>query len=125
LLKLLCINMLHELIQIDVFVTYLYQHGWQKIDHPNTRLLVFQCVNDDRGHPIQIVLPSQNNFEDSDSRTERLRQRLLAKAVNLLASIEDRWTQETIDLLSSEALGEALLDFQELGDLMSWLATNS
>jgi hypothetical protein len=81
-------------IQIDNFVTYLQQHGWQKIDHLNTRLLVFQGVNDDRGYPIQIVLPSQNNFEDSD--------RLLAKAVNLLASIEDRSTQETIDLLSSE-----------------------
>jgi hypothetical protein len=89
-------------IQIDNFVTYLHQHGWQKIDHPNTRLLVFQGVNDDRGYPIQIVLPSQNNFEDSDSRTERLRQLLLAKAVNLLAEIDSRSTQETIDLLSSE-----------------------
>jgi hypothetical protein len=81
-------------IQIDNFVIYLQQHGWQKIDHPSTRLLVFQGMNDDRGYPIQIVLPSGNNFEDSD--------RLLAKAVNLLAEIEDRSTQETIDLLSSE-----------------------
>jgi hypothetical protein len=81
-------------IQIDNFVNYLHQHGWQRIDHPNTRLLVFQGVNDDRGYPIQIVLPSQNNFEDSD--------RLLAKAVNLLAAIDPRSTQETIDLLSSE-----------------------
>jgi hypothetical protein len=81
-------------IQIDNFVTYLHEHGWRKIDHPNTRLLVFQGVNDDRGYPIKIVLPSGNNFEDSD--------RLLAKAVNLLAAIEDRSTQETIDLLSSE-----------------------
>jgi hypothetical protein len=81
-------------IQIDNFVAYLHQHGWQKIDHPNTRFLVFQGVNDDRGYPIQIVLPSQNNFEDSD--------RLLAKAVNLLAAIEDRSTQETIDLLNGE-----------------------
>jgi hypothetical protein len=81
-------------IQIDNFITYLHQHGWQKIDHSNTRLLVFQGVNDDRGYPIQIVLPSQNNFEDSD--------RLLAKAVNLLAAIDERSTQETIDLLSSE-----------------------
>ena len=81
-------------IQIDNFVTYLHQHGWQKIDHPNTRLLVFQGINDDRGYPIQIVLPSQNNFEDSD--------RLLVKAVNLLAAIEDRSTQEIIDLLNSK-----------------------
>jgi hypothetical protein len=86
--------MLHELIQIDNFVIYLQQHGWQKIDRPNTRLLVFQCVNDDRGYPIQIVLPIQNDFEDSD--------RLFAKAVNLLAEIEDRSTQETIDLFSNE-----------------------
>jgi hypothetical protein len=81
-------------IQIDNFVTYLHQHGWQKIDHPNTRLLVFQGVNDDRGYPIQIVLPSQNDFEDSD--------RLLAKAVNLLAAIEDRSTQETSDVLTTK-----------------------
>ena len=26
-------------IQIDNFVIYLQQHGWQKIDHPNTRLV--------------------------------------------------------------------------------------
>jgi hypothetical protein len=89
-------------IQIDNFVTYLYQHGWGKIDHPNTRLLVFQGVNDDRGYPIQIVLPSGNNFEDSD--------RLLAKAVNLLASIEDRSTQETIDLLSRETQYSQIVD---------------
>lgn len=82
-------------IQIDNFVNYLHQHGWQKIDHPNTRFIVFQGVNDDLGYPIQIVLPSQNNFEDSD--------RLLVKAVNLLAAIEDRSTQETIDLLDREA----------------------
>ena len=79
-------------IQIDNFVIYLQQNGWQKIDHSNTRLLVFQGVNDDLGYPIQIVLPSQNNFEDSD--------RLLAKAINLLAMVEDRSIQETIDLLT-------------------------
>lgn len=55
-------NRSHDLpIQIDNFVTYLHQHGWQRIDHPNTRLLVFQGVNDDHGYPIQIVLPNQNN----------------------------------------------------------------
>jgi hypothetical protein len=36
-------------IQIDNFVAYLHQHGWQKIDHPNMRLLVFQFVSHDRG----------------------------------------------------------------------------
>jgi hypothetical protein len=94
--------MLHELIQIDNFVTYLHKYGWLKIDHPNTRLLVFQGVNDDRGHPIQIVLPSQNNFEDSD--------RLLVKAVNLLATIEDRSTQETIDLLTKKTQRSQITD---------------
>ena len=94
--------MLHEIVQIDNFVAYLHQHGWQKIDHPNPRLLVFQGVNDDRGYPIQIVLPSQNNFEDSD--------RLLAKAVNLLAAIEDRSIQETIDLLTKKTQRSQITD---------------
>jgi hypothetical protein len=41
-------------------------------------------------------------IRDGDSHGERLRQRLLAKAVSLLAAIEDRSTQETINLLTIE-----------------------
>jgi hypothetical protein len=54
--------------------------------------LVFQGAVDDEGNPIQLVLPSQNTFEDS--------YRLLTKAVNLLAVIEDKSPQVIIDLLT-------------------------
>jgi hypothetical protein len=80
----------HPLKVADV-VAYLHRNGWQTVTHPNPRLLVFQGVADDAGNPIQIVLPSQNTFEDSD--------RLLAKAINLLSVIEEKSPQEIIDLV--------------------------
>jgi hypothetical protein len=80
----------HPLKVADV-VAYLHRNGWQTVNHPNPRLLVFQGATDDVGNPIQIVLPSQNTFEDSD--------RLLAKAINLLSVIEEKSPQEIIDLV--------------------------
>jgi hypothetical protein len=51
---------------------------------------------------IYKLLNFNPDIRDGDSHAERLRQRLLAKAVNLLAEIEDRSNQEMIDLLSSK-----------------------
>jgi hypothetical protein len=51
---------------------------------------------------IYKLLNFNPEIRDGDSHTERLRQRLLAKAVNLIAVIEDRSTQETINLLTIE-----------------------
>ncbi|MBD2778017.1 hypothetical protein [Iningainema tapete] len=81
----------HSLKIADI-VSYLHQNGWQAVRHPNPRLLVFQGAADDEGNPIQLVLPSHNTFEDSD--------RLLTKAVNLLAVIEDKSPQAIIDLIT-------------------------
>ncbi|MBO3461621.1 hypothetical protein G7B40_026800 [Aetokthonos hydrillicola Thurmond2011] len=79
-------------LNIADVVSYLKQNGWQPVTHPNTRLLVFQGSADDQGNPIELLLPSQNTFEDSS--------RLLAKAVNLLAAIENKSPQEIIDLVT-------------------------
>jgi hypothetical protein len=79
-------------LKVANVVSYLQQNGWQIVIHPNPRLLVFQGANDDEGNPIQLILPSQNTFEDSD--------RLLTKAVNLLAVIEDKSPQKIIDLVT-------------------------
>jgi hypothetical protein len=73
-------------------VSYLHQKGWQAVNHPNPRLLVFQGDKDDTGNPIQLVLPSQNSFEDSD--------RLLTKAINLLAAIAEKSPRELIDIIT-------------------------
>jgi hypothetical protein len=78
--------------KITDVVSYLHQQGWQILNHPNPRLLVFQGEKDDAGHPIQLVLPSQNSFEDSD--------RLLTKAIILLAAIEEKSPQELIDIIT-------------------------
>jgi len=78
---------IHSLKVADI-VSYLQQNGWQRLTHPNPRLLVFQGAADDEGNPIQLVLPSQNTFEDSE--------RLLTKAINLLAVIEDKSPPEII-----------------------------
>jgi hypothetical protein len=79
-------------VKIDIVVSYLQQQGWQILNHPNPRLLVFQGEKDDAGNPIQLVLPSQNTFEDSD--------RLLTKAINLLAAIAETSPQEMIDIIA-------------------------
>lgn len=84
-------------LKIANLVSYLQQNGWQKLTHPNPRLLVFQGASDDQGNPIQLILPSHNSFEDSD--------RLLTKAVNLLAVIEDKSPQEIIDLVTQTHAG--------------------
>ncbi|MBE9211984.1 hypothetical protein IQ247_04510 [Plectonema cf. radiosum LEGE 06105] len=79
-------------LKIGDIIFYLHLNGWQIIIHPNPRLLVFQSANDDEENPIKLVLPSQNTFEDSN--------RLLIKAINLLAVIEEKSPQEIIDLVS-------------------------
>jgi hypothetical protein len=67
-------------IHVAEIVHYLQQNHWIAISHPNPRLLVFEQGVDDQGKPIQIVLPSHDDYED--------RPYLLAKAVNLLSVLE-------------------------------------
>jgi hypothetical protein len=65
--------------------------------HPSPRLLVFEKGVDDsaqrtlreRGKPIQIVLPSKDDYEDTPY--------LLAKAVNLLSVLESVSFQEIVN----------------------------
>jgi hypothetical protein len=59
---------------------------------------------------IYKLLNFNPEIRDGDSHTERLRQRLLAKAVNLLAAIEDRSTQETMDLLTKKTQRSQITD---------------
>lgn len=75
--------------QIADIVSYLQENAWQQISHPSQRILVFQDGTDDIGNPIQLVLPSHNTFEDSP--------RLIAKAINLLAVVQEKSSQEIIE----------------------------
>lgn len=79
-------------LQISDIVLYLHEKGWQQIAHPSQRILVFQDGTDDIGNPIQLVLPSHNSFEDSP--------RLIAKAINLLAAVQEKSSQEIIESIA-------------------------
>ncbi|MEO1433056.1 MAG: hypothetical protein AAFV71_29120 [Cyanobacteria bacterium J06633_8] len=84
-------------LQINDIISYLHQNGWQEITHPNPRFIVFQGAADNEGNPIQLVLPSQKTFEDSN--------RLITKAINLLAAIEEKSPDEIIDLVTQIHVG--------------------
>jgi hypothetical protein len=82
---------IHKLRVAEV-VNYLQQNHWMAISHPNLRLLVFEKGVDDQGKPIQIVLPSQDDYEDTPY--------LLTKAVNLLSVLQGVSFQDIVDAIA-------------------------
>ena len=83
-----------QALRVAEVVHYLQQNHWMTISHPNSRLLVFEKGVDDRGKPIQIVLPSKDEYED--------RPYLLAKAVNLLSVLESVPFQAIVNAIDSD-----------------------
>lgn len=84
---------IQELRVVEV-VNYLQQNYWMPVSYPNSRLLVFEKGVDDQGKPIQIVLPSQDEYEDKSY--------LLAKAVNLLSVLESVPFQEIVNAIHAD-----------------------
>ena len=58
-----------ETLRVPEVVSYLRQNEWLAVTHPSPRLLVFEKGVDDRGKPIQIVLPSKDDYEDTPLST--------------------------------------------------------
>jgi hypothetical protein len=82
-------------LSVAEVVNYLQQNRWMAISYPNSRLLVFEKGIDDQGKPIQIVLPSKDDYEDTPY--------LLAKAVNLLSVLESVSFQEIVNAIGASA----------------------
>lgn len=80
-------------LHVAEVANYFQQNHWVAISHPNPRFLVFEKGVDDQGKPIQIVLPSQDEYED--------RPYLLAKAVNLLSVLESVSFQEIVNEINA------------------------
>jgi hypothetical protein len=80
-------------LHVAEVANYLQQNHWVEIHHPNPRLLVFEKGVDDQGKPIQIVLPSKDEYED--------RPYLLAKVVNLLSVLESTPFQEIVNKINA------------------------
>jgi hypothetical protein len=83
-------------LHVAEVLNYLQQDHWIAISHPNPRLLVFEKGVDDQGKPIQIVLPSHDEYED--------RPYLLAKVVNLLSVLESVPFQTIVNSICSVTL---------------------
>jgi hypothetical protein len=83
-------------LSIQNIVNYANHHGWHQFPQSNPRLTVFRTSDDDYGNPILLVLPSHENFEDAPLR--------LAEAVQLLAAVENRTTEEV--LTDIQSMGE-------------------
>lgn len=66
----------------EQLVSYLRRHGWQKQNHPNTNILVFNGPPDDLGAPLKLVIPVSANDADLAESLE--------SAMDLLAEIEGR-----------------------------------
>jgi hypothetical protein len=82
-------------LHVAEVVSYLQQNHWMLVTHPSPRLLVFEKGVDDQGKPIQIVLPSKDDYEDTPY--------LLAKAVNLLSVLESVSFQEIVNAIDASA----------------------
>lgn len=54
-----------QALRVSDVVNYLRQNHWMTISHPSPRLLVFEKGVDDQDKPIQIVLPSKDDYEDN------------------------------------------------------------
>jgi hypothetical protein len=80
-------------LEIGAVAAYLLEAGWQEIPHPNQNLRFFQGAQDYAGNPIDLVLPRSTEFWDSAI--------LLAKAINLVAAIEERSALEVMGRMRS------------------------
>jgi hypothetical protein len=82
-------------LHVGEVIVYLQQHHWMSFSHPSPRLLVFEKGVDDRSKPIQIVLPSNDDYEDTPY--------LLAKAVNFLSVLESVSFQEIVKAINASS----------------------
>lgn len=80
-------------LHVAEVVSHLQQNHWISVSHPSPRLLVFEKGIDDQGKPIQIVLPSKDDYEDTPY--------LLAKAVNLLSVLESVSFQDIVKSINA------------------------
>ncbi|NJR62829.1 MAG: hypothetical protein HC769_31000 [Cyanobacteria bacterium CRU_2_1] len=78
-------------LRVAEVVNYLQRNHWLAISHPNPRILVFEKGVDDQGKPIQVVLPSKDEYEDKPY--------LLAKVVNLLSVLESVSFREIVNAI--------------------------
>jgi hypothetical protein len=89
---------LYQHLLVHHIADYAISHGWRSVSQPNPRLMVFEKALDDYGNPIQLVLPSHEDFNDTPLR--------LAEAVSLLAAVEERSVEAVLAAIHAKVLAE-------------------
>ncbi len=82
-------------LPLEKVISYVQKTGWKRVAHPNQKLILFQGPTDDFGQPVQLVLPQSTQFWDSSI--------LLAKAINLLAEMEEKTPEEILAAVELES----------------------
>lgn len=93
-----------QALQPEAAIAYVKKKGWQPVPHPNHNIELFQGKADDSGQPIQLVLPKHSDLWDSSI--------LLAKAINLLAAIEEKSPQEILTAIQSGAAEDSEKEYR-------------
>ncbi len=68
-------------LDIEKFTSYLENHGWKRVSHPNKNIRLFQGPNDDTGSPLELILPINLTLKDSFLR--------LSETINSLSVVND------------------------------------
>ncbi len=78
-----------SVLRLEDVTAYIRKMGWEKLEHPNNEILVYQYESkDEQGENIKLVLPSKNMYSDTKDKIET--------AVELLSAIEHLTTTEMI-----------------------------
>ena len=80
-------------ISLKDIKNYLYDQGWDKADHLNDRIDIFRGPKDDYGNPLEIRLPSSNEYKDCS--------RYIRNAINMLALIKDKSSDKIASEINS------------------------
>jgi len=97
-------NPVHPYLRLDTLKRFLKLKNWRMVGGEKDRSLVYEGPRDDTGRPVQLELPAGEHFADTPS--------IVAKAVKLLAAIEDRSVEdmgESIRSLGSDFLRQRIM----------------
>lgn len=87
---------------------YLRNKGWKIKNHPNSKINVFQGLETIYGRPLEIILPSNSRFKDTNIR--------ILDAMKILSNIENKKVEvifNEVNLISHDILKSSINDVDD------------
>lgn len=102
---------------------FLSRKGWQRLNHPNTKLIVFEGESLVIGQAVTVVFPSDSTFTDYYSRLNDTL-RLLSKHLNIpFSKVIDcisHWNRDVMRIrIQAEVDEDQLLSFSNAADIIN------